>query len=54
MMTSHIQFFQMTFASFEKQEEAERALENLFVSMKEKIIWDVRDFKQRDALSAGL
>ena len=41
-------------ASFEKQEEAEGALENLFVSMGKKITWDVRFFKQREAVSAGL
>ena len=41
-------------ASFEKQEEAEGALENLFVSMGEKITWDVRFFKQREAITAGL
>ena len=41
-------------ASFEKQEEAEGALANLFVSMGEKSTWDVRFFKQREAITAGL
>ena len=41
-------------ASFEKKEEAEGALANLFVSMGEKITWDVRFFKQREVLSPDL
>ena len=41
-------------ASFEKQEEAEKALETLFENLGNKITWDVRSFKQREALSAGL
>ena len=36
-------------ASFENQEEAERALELLFKRMKNEIPWDVRSFKQKEA-----
>ena len=34
-------------ASFENQDAAEAALENLFVNMGEKITWDIRLFKIR-------
>ena len=41
-------------ASFEKQEEAEKALGALFENLGNKITWDVRSFKQREAVRAGL
>ena len=43
-------------ASFETQEEAEKALEALFEKMRDEITWDVRVFKQRERkdISAGL
>ena len=41
-------------ASFENQEEAEKALEALFEKMRNGITWDIRSFKQREAVRAGL
>ena len=41
-------------ASFEKQEEAEGALTELFQSMSKHRTWDVRLFKQREAVRADL
>ena len=41
-------------ASFETQEEAEKALETLFLIMGSKIKWDVRFFKNQESLSTGL
>ena len=41
-------------ASFEEQREAEWALRNLFISMKDEMTWDVRVFKQTEDVSAGL